>query len=209
MLVVVAVLGLLIAATVSPFTHWSNRYRFETFMDQSASLATLGRSTAIRAVGRVVLEVDADALRVWAFLDRHGPGGPGTAPDGVFTPVDGLGEGSTDWLLGQVPIPAGIEPGAPQGQGTTDGLTLLAGRRVASIELDGSVTDPGAFRFGDRWGNYLELRLGPAATARTQIRKYHKHWPKGADGSHWYSHDQGPAWEWSWGVATQGGHGPP
>jgi hypothetical protein len=204
-LVVLGVLGLFVAALASPFTHWANRYRFETFMDQVASLSVLARSAAVTSAAPAVVEVAIDGSRVRVFLDRHGVGGPGTSADGIFNPVEGLPATVTDRHLAEVPIPAGIEPGAPRGEKPVEGLTLLARRHVLLLQPDGSAADSGAFRFGDSWGNYVEMRVAPSATARTQLRKYHKHWSRSADGSHWYSRDDGRPWEWIWGVPKGGG----
>jgi prepilin-type N-terminal cleavage/methylation domain-containing protein len=59
---------------------------------------------------------------------------------------------------------------------------------------DGSVDKPGAFRFADVRGNFLEVRVEPKATARVQVRKWNE------TDNDWYTRDQGgKAWEWKTG----------
>jgi hypothetical protein len=42
---------------------------------------------------------------------------------------------------------------------------------LVSFQTDGSVEYSGAFRIVDGWGNHLEIRVEPKATARIEILK--------------------------------------
>jgi len=68
---------------------------------------------------------------------------------------------------------------------------------IAIFKHDGSVIDPGAFRFGDQTQNFLEVRVEPAATARIEVHKC-RDCKDAAIRADWYvSGDGGEAWKWN------------
>ncbi len=59
---------------------------------------------------------------------------------------------------------------------------------------DGSVQEPGSFRFVDVRGNYLEIEVRPQATGRVQVHKWDD------EDSEWHSRDKGgKSWTWKTG----------
>jgi prepilin-type N-terminal cleavage/methylation domain-containing protein len=141
---------------------------------QSARLAALkaGGQKATTPLGatswsaRTVVRVDPATREVVAFVDvNDSAGSPGS--DLVFNPVAGENRGDTDTLLGRVSLPNHVLIDAP------DGLTAGAdGVPIAVFLSDGSIDRSGAFRFSDRNGNRLEVRIEPRATARVELRKW-------------------------------------
>lgn len=91
--------------------------------------------------------------------------------------------------LGQtIKLPDTISFGAP------DGETTSMNNGCFSFKTDGSVNPTGSFRFVDVRGNYLEIEVNPAATARIQVLK----WDDEDDA--WYSRDKGgKSWTWKTG----------
>ena len=139
---------------------------------------------ASQAVVRVELPAPGQLGRVEAFSDLDS--------DGLF--------GGADRLLGSVPLPTGVQFVAPPnvtGAASIFGLSADPGGaslpRIAIFRRDGSIEDVGAFRFADTYGNFLEVRIEPAATARLEVRKARE------EGSvwNWYASGEGDqAWEW-------------
>ena len=152
--------------------------------DETATLMRLARLEAIkRSCPTVVRILDAD----------------GTTPERVEAIVDCNNDGLQDAdkkSLGTLPLPQRVHHLAPPNLAGKDSVdvfsTDLAGgdANVAIFQGDGSIRDPGAFRFGDETGNFLEVRVAPKATARIEVRKY-------ADDSNWYANGEaGRAWTW-------------
>lgn len=68
---------------------------------------------------------------------------------------------------------------------TVDGWT--GSGQEAVFLPNGTAIDEGAFRFADKRGNLLEVRLAPAAIGRVEVRKF--------NGLDWVGRDQG-GWKW-------------
>ena len=95
-------------------------------------------------------------------------------------------------------LPGQVEYGGPGALGKTGGLPSDSDGAWLTFNTNGSIeltstgdcdTGLGCVRFGDIRPNYLELSIGPAATASVKIRKW--------DGSKWMlPGDGGQAWEW-------------
>ncbi len=66
-----------------------------------------------------------------------------------------------------------------------DGWMVNGGEPL--FRSNGTALEDGAFRFADRRGNRLEVRLAPAAVGRIEVRKF--------DGLNWVGRDQG-GWQW-------------
>lgn len=64
------------------------------------------------------------------------------------------------------------EPAGATGEASLDGFTPFDGAVSAVFQPNGSVADEGAFRIADLRGNFLEVRVAPAATGRIEIRKW-------------------------------------
>lgn len=93
--------------------------------------------------------------------------------------------------LGQtIELPDSVSFEAPPSQG--DEITVPD--NCFTFQPDGSIEETGAFRFADVRGNFLEVEVGPKATARVRVRKWDE------TENMWFTRDQGgKAWEWKTG----------
>ncbi len=197
MMVAVTIIAASLAFVLPAFQNWIQRARVEGFGRELSVLLRQARSVAVRDGVPVVVALDEDSGAVFAFLDRSEarPVGP---DDGVFNPDDGLPSDLTDLQIGRRFLPGGVGFLTPGGDDLIDGFTRVGAERVAVFEPDGCVRNSGAFRFGDQWGNYLEARVGPAASARVQLRKH----TSAGGGANWQTREEAP-WEWYWGKGRQ------
>jgi type II secretory pathway pseudopilin PulG len=201
MMVAVTIVIGMAALGYPAFQNWIQRTRVEGFGQSMVGLLRMARSRAVLEGVPVVVAADVDGERVQAFLDRNGATA-GSPSDGTFNPVDGVPAGSTDQWLADSPMPVGVRFVAPRSEPIVSGFTSVSGRRVAIFLPGGSVQDSGAIRFGDQWGNYLEVRVSTPATGRVTMRKYHPRATGGAPGD-WRDGEEGP-WEWEWGKCGRG-----
>lgn len=69
------------------------------------------------------------------------------------------------------------------------------GAAGAVFRPDGSVEQQGAVRLGDPKGNFLEVRVAPAATARVVLRKWAA--DEGGGGAWREAGEGGQPWQWN------------
>jgi prepilin-type N-terminal cleavage/methylation domain-containing protein len=100
--------------------------------------------------------------------------------------------------LGRFELPPGVYFKAPpnlEDDASVDGFTAAgAGPNIAVFQRDGSVEALGAFRLGDDYDNFLEVRVEPAATARIELRKARD---EGGTWNWYASGDGSKPWEWN------------
>lgn len=138
--------------------------------------------TSSQAVVRIVPAAGDDPERVEAFSDRDG---------------DGIRQ-DEEPILATLPLPTGVDFEAPDGaldkasvKGFTEDPENSSRPNLVLFQRDGSIDTIGAFRFADDFGNYLEVRVEPVATARVEILKWD------ADEEDWYASGDGEkAWKW-------------
>ena len=156
-------------------------------------LGTLGYDPVDGAVHRTAdYEVGFVTLPAATNVQFGGPGGSGSGPsapstrDGSRTaPGGGNGGGNNN-----------VDYSAP-----VDGLTPMPEQLNAVVFMpDGSVLNPGAIRINSDRGHFLELAVGPVATARVAVRKYNAAPAWGGDpGFYERGHDPvtgQPLWKW-------------
>lgn len=157
--------------------------------DETATLMRLARLEAIkRSCPTVVRVLDAD----------------GDTPERVEAIVDCNSDGIQDAdkkSLGTLPLPPRIHLLAPPNLAGKDSVKDFSAdpaggdAKVAIFQGDGSIRIPGAFRFGDETGNFLEVRVAPQATARIEVRKCLA--CVADDDADWYANGQnGRSWTW-------------
>lgn len=188
-----------LALGLPAFQSWIQRVRVEGYGVGVSSLVQLARMRAISEGVEALVVLDEPNGEIYAFLDRSGPAA-GSPPDRAFTEGGGGPPGEADVLLARRLLPGGVSFTAPQGESVIDGFTAIGSDRIAILTPAGDVVDAGAYRYGDAWGNYLEVRVAPASTARTELRKFRPQ-PRA-----WCSRE-GPCgpWEWYWGKGRSGG----
>jgi prepilin-type N-terminal cleavage/methylation domain-containing protein len=189
MLVVLALAMVLMLITIPAMFSSLRQGKLRGIAQETAVLMRLARLDAIKystqTVVRIVLPTSTEIGRVEAFSDRNG--------DGKLT--------AGEPLLGTRRLPKGIKFMAPpntEGAASVDKLTPdpdgASKPRIAVFNRDGSIAALGAFRFADTYGNYLEVRVEPEATARIELRKAR------LEGSAWNFYASGDgkeAWKWN------------
>lgn len=186
-LLVVLVLLLLLAVLSFPSLHkMILRSRLQGHAGEAVSLLEAARLESIRHSRPVVVELANGARGLFAFIDQ----------DHDLTYDPGL-----DVEVGRRTLPGGLTYGGPADasdpadRAAVQGFTVAGpGGAVAVFEPDGSVRDSGAFRLADARGNYLEIRIEPAATGRVRVRKWQE---RTAGGFSWVGPgDIGHPWRW-------------
>lgn len=182
-LVVLAIVSVLLMLTVPSMMTTLRQSKIRGIAQETAVLMRLARLDAIKrstcASVRILDATPGQVRRVEAAGDPDcDPATPATRVISTF------------------PLPTGVffrEPGGGEWDASVEGFTddPNADPPMAFFERDGSIRDTGAFRFADVPGNYLEVRVAPAATARVETRKWRPAataWQASGDG--------GKAWDW-------------
>lgn len=191
-LVVLVLLAILMLFAVPSLFTAMRQGKLRGAADQTATLMRLARLEAIKQSCRVIVRPLVAA---------------GGKPDRVEGVVDCNNDGVQDAdrkPLIPVTLPARVHFWGPpnlKGTASVDGLSddpAGGGGKVAIFQSDGSVPvlGTGAFRLGDESGNFLEVRVKPAATARVEIRKCLA-CTNAADSNDWFANgDGGRSWTW-------------
>lgn len=220
LLVVMALAMILMLIASGPVMQMLSRQRLEGTARQISALVQRARLEAIKRQVNTVVRIDVDSNQVIAFADIHDSFG-NISSDQLFDPVVGARPQTTDYQFGVVNLPAGVTFTAPDGQLAVEGFgtpppvpvpvppALLyspdgdddddstpvfnpALSPVMVFEATGSVSTTGAVRLADARENFLEVRVGPRATGRVQMRK----WNDGAE--EWrLQGGAGEAWQWN------------
>lgn len=145
--------------------------------------------TSSQAVVRIVLPAGGQPGQIEVFSDRDA--------DEVLD--------AGEPMLGRLSLPFGIQFKAPPdfvGKDSVNGFSPDPDPSLPNIAVfqgSGAIKEIGAFRFGDDYQNYLEVRVAPPATARVEVRKALEegsdwNWYVSGDGS--TSGDGRASWEW-------------
>lgn len=185
LLVVLLVMMVLLALGAPLLNHFIERSHTEGFARDASLLIQKARFDAIKkANAQSVVYLDVTHNQIASFSDADN--------DGVYDPTKG------DVELARYTAPVGVSftyPAADPNPGPTNGLTQdpagsASTPHIAILHSDGSIQDPGSFRVGDRNGNYLEISVAPAGTARVQLKKW--------DGTAWREQgENGQSWTWN------------
>jgi len=182
LLVTLALIGILAAWGYPALLHTMDRQRLTSAAREAAIYCQLARVEAIKhGVDTVVLYQNATTCSIHlpcllAFLDNNG--------DRAYT------AGTDQVIEGPWPLPNGVTLEGPAGasdkiDGWNTGATPVDGPVFAN---DGSALAVGAFRFADKYGNFLETRVEFAGTGKVVIQKYFR-----SDGKWYASEDK--TWE--------------
>jgi competence protein ComGC len=160
------------------------RSKTEGFARTCSVVMHQARFEAIKRGVPCVVRFDPDTNELVSYADVN--------RDGLFNPDTAVVDfRSTDYIMRRVALPVGVDFGAPDGLDIVEGFTLIAdlAPNVTVFRENGSVDDAGALRVLDSRGNFLEIRVAPAATARVTLQKW--------DGSTWALQGEGGhTWEW-------------
>ena len=202
MVLVVAVVAIIATMAVPALISFIHRGKIEGISSKTSILTQRSRMEAMKRGVRTVVSIDTATNEVFAFADIHGVLAT-DPPDGLFNPIDGMTPRTSDYAIGRYRLPSGVSFTSPTdtGMDSVDGFVNPGNpdppdRQVVFL-TDGSVLATGAFRFADERGNYLEVRVAPQVTGKTQVRKYDDSLPANADGSNWYARREGGQ-PWTW-----------
>lgn len=167
----------------------------------SAAVLAAAKHDAVRLGVPVVARLDfaTDELITYANLDRDA--------ELEYNPTADSADRRADYEIARVRVPSdlaiyfwGPADKGPEGADVIDGFTATKQGTVAVFLPDGSVQDPGAFRFGDERGNFLEVRIETAATGKSDVLKWNSS-PSWGGKAGWFPHgshtaSNKPLWEW-------------
>jgi type II secretory pathway pseudopilin PulG len=129
---------------------------------QATSLMSLSRFEAVKRNRPVRVEANFTSDSMIAFADMN---------------TNGTYEEATDKLVNRFALPVDIEfwgpgDGAPEGANAISNFSKDATKAWAVYQPDGSIDKTGGIRFGDKVGNFLEVRVQDIAGARTRLLKW-------------------------------------
>lgn len=186
LMIVLAMAVLVLAIGLPNLLELLNRQRLEGQVRDLATLAQRARQEALVRGAPAVLEIEGHGFRT--FVDLHGANLT-APPDGLFNPLSGAPLQGTDFVLGRRQLHARLALEGPESLPQVDGFSVVDGQRKAIFDPDGSIRATGAIRIADHRGNYLELRVEPAATGKVSVYKW--------DGSAWRANGEGgESWTW-------------
>jgi len=196
LLVVIALISIMATMATPNFLRLIQRSKLTGISQETSLLLRMARDYAIRYNTETVVRFDLNTSEVIAFVEVDGvlPGDPG---DRIFNPIAGSPHRSTDWELARYQLPSRVTFDAPAADpppctGTPICLfTPVAGENVAVFQPNGSADTRGAIRFADPFGNFLQVRVEPAATGRVRIEKFHD-----ADVKWYFRNENNKPWEW-------------
>lgn len=195
LLLILALISIMALFAVPAVQRFTLRAKMRASAEALAAHIQRARLYAIQNNKNVVGEIveDGRALLLWA--DVNGPL-EGDPPDLVYNPLEGKTRLATDHVITRVPLDTNVFFGSPAGT-ATDGFTTLGTRTALLLFPSGSAQDPGSFNLGFRVNggttsdNYLQVFVGPAATAHTVVRKWDR------EASAWRAHREGgQTWTW-------------
>lgn len=178
LMVTVAVVGLVLAVTYPTFNQSVRKARTTAYTEEITNLLVLAKQEAVRRAVPVVVQPDPSARRLFAYANVDGD------PAITYQPDDSKAPRTVDYevfrheadALAKIQF---VSPPKNKGKGggsaspAVDGLTSISsGENAIVFEPNGSVRDIGALRVADEFGNYFEVRVGPAATGRITVLKY-------------------------------------
>lgn len=187
MLVIVAILGVIMLIGLPTLFELVQRSKMEGTVQGVSNLMRLARLEAIKQGAPVVVRLDLDNGFVSAFVDRDDnqrlnptAGAKPRATDHEISRV-ALANGVSFWGVpdpATPTTPAGAADANPKGPNVVSGFTddPVGGGlpNLAVFEANGSIRDPGGFEFGDRDGNFIEVRADTRATGRITLWKLNR-----------------------------------
>jgi prepilin-type N-terminal cleavage/methylation domain-containing protein len=185
MLVVMAIMLALVALGIPALQLALHESKMRGFATEITVLMRQARIDAIKTSAQAVVQIvpstgaDGDTGHVQAFSDRNSNG------------MLDAGEP----VLASFPLPTGVtftDCAGLTNKDSVDSLSVdpLGGPNIAIFQSGGSIAAIGGFRFGDPYGNDMEVHVEPAATAKIQVRKCQA-------GVYVVNNDNEKAWTWN------------
>lgn len=197
LLIVIALISIMATMAAPNLLRLMQRTKLTGITQETSLLLRMARQHAIRHNSPTVVRIDTTTNEVIAFVDVDGVAA-GDPSDSIFNPIAGEPHMTTDWEIARYRLPSRVTFDAPAADPLLPNpgnpvwvFTAVAGDQVAVFLPSGAADERGAFRFADPFGNFLQVRVEPAATGRVRIEKFHD-----ADIA-WYTRNEtGKPWEW-------------
>lgn len=195
LLVVIAIILVLSLVSWPALQRMILRNKLQGFATEVSMLMHRGRLEAIKRNVPAVVRLDFANNEVVLFVDVDG--------DGAFTPDASVPRGEADFEVARQSQRRRVAFAGPadgvEGADTVNGFSAnpedASLPNQAVFNPDGSIDDVGGFRFGDPKGNFLEVRVEPAATARIELLKFD---PDDGGSDPWHGQREGgKPWEWN------------
>ena len=176
LIIVVALIGIAVLIGVPALQNYLNRAKVEGTMRNTMLAFRTARYEAIKRSQTVTVQGHLTDGWIDSYIDVD--------QDLVYT--DGTDIQVQPRFLIDYPVTF-QEPGA--GQPTT--FAVNAGTFLVGFQNDGSVTQAGVIQMGDERGNFIQIEISPAATAKMSRSKWYE--PEN-DWLEWGQ--EGVAWKW-------------
>lgn len=195
LLIIVAILAILVLFVGPAVQRYLLRAKMRASADTLSGHLQRARLYAIKNNVNVLAEIadSGRSLLIWA--DVNGPI-DGDPPDGEFNPLTNKVRLATDHVVNRLFLESNVFFGSPDDEPAT-GLTTIGARSALILFPSGSADQPGSFNLGfringgDPSGNFLQVFVSPAATARAVVRKWDR------DDNAWRTHREGGRpWVW-------------
>lgn len=164
--VVLAIAAIAMGLGIPALHNFIVRSRTEGAARETSMMLQRCRLEAIQSNREVVAHLDGDRIVCFVDADR----------DRAFNPDDSAPYRTADWIVSRAQLSSDKlffrNPELKEGEDSIEGFTSVDGKLSAVFQPNGSVADDGAFRIGDIRGNFLEVRIAPAASGRIEIRKW-------------------------------------
>jgi prepilin-type N-terminal cleavage/methylation domain-containing protein len=185
MLVVMALMLTLVALGIPALQLALHESKMRGFATEVTVLLRQARIDAIKTSAQAVVQIvpstgaDGDTGHIQAFSDSNSNG------------ILDAGES----VLASFPLPTGVTFTDCAGLTNKDSVDTFSvdpagGPNIAIFQSGGSIAAIGGFRFGDPYGNDMEVHVEPAATAKIQVRKCEA-------GVYVANNDNEKAWTWN------------
>lgn len=194
LLIVIALISIMATMAAPNLLRLVQRSKLTGITQETSLLMRMARQHAIRHNSQTVVRADLTTNEVIAFVDVDGVA-LGDPSDGIFNPIAGRPHMTTDWEVARYRLPSRVNFEAPATDPLLGGpvweFTPVGAENVAVFQPSGAAEHRGAIRFADAFGNFLQVRVDPAATARVRIEKFHD-----VDVEWYFRNQAGKPWEW-------------
>ncbi|HEV7672470.1 MAG TPA: GspH/FimT family pseudopilin [Thermoanaerobaculia bacterium] len=162
LMLVLSLMLILALFTYPTLIRYIHKSKLVSTARQATSMMSLSRFEAVKRNRPVRVEADFLSDRMIAFADLN---------------ANGTFEEATDKLVTRFALPVDVDfwgpaDSAPEGADAVSNFSKDATKAWVVYQPDGSIERTGAFRFGDRVGNFLEVRVQEIAGARTRLLKW-------------------------------------
>lgn len=193
LLLVMALIGLAALLSINVVRSTLRRAKLEGVAREVTVAFRAARFQAVKRGFPAGIRVDEatgdEPARMYTFLDQD--------LDGLYTPPASPDPG--DLVFTTSFLPQGVSLGGPANGSADDALGIFGFPTDTEggwilFDPDGAARNTGAFRIGDEFDNFFEIRLQTAATGQIALRKWIL--DAGGSGGEWQTSEDAEGWTW-------------